>query len=84
MGLSGFDFTSWFGVIGPAGMNPAIVNALNTDINRILSTPEMTKVFLDQGADLLPGTPEQYRNTILGTLDKTEKVLKATGLKLAE
>ena len=82
MGLPGFDYTSWFGVVGPAGMNPAIVNALNTEINRILDTPEMTKMFLDQGTDLMTGTPEQFRGTILGTLDKTEKVLKATGLKL--
>ena len=81
MGLPGFDYTSWFGVVGPAGMNPAIVNALNAEINRILGTPELIRMFLDQGTDLMTGTTEQFRDTILSTLDKTEKVLKATGLK---
>jgi tripartite-type tricarboxylate transporter receptor subunit TctC len=84
MGLPEMDYTSWFGVVGPAGMNPAIVNALNSEINRILATPELVKMFLDQGTDLMTGSTEQFRGTILGTLDKTEKVLKATGLKLEQ
>lgn len=84
MGLPEMDYTSWFGVVGPAGMNPAIVNALNTEINRILGAPEMVKSFLNQGTDLQTGTPEQFRATIMGTLNKTEAVLKATGLKLSD
>jgi len=81
MGLPEMDYTSWFGVVGPSGMNPAIVNALNTEINRILATPELVKMFLAQGTDLMTGTPEQFRSTINGTLDKTDGVLKATGIK---
>ena len=82
-GLPGFDYSNWFGLIGPVGMNPAIVNVLNADINRIINTPEVTKIFVDQGSDVHTGTPEQFRLTIVDFLDMTEKLIKEIGLKFA-
>jgi len=83
-GLTGFDYTGWFGVVAPANTPPAVVNALNKSITDILRMPEVKAAMLKSGADQMIGTPEQFRKTILGSLDRTTEVLKATGLDLRE
>jgi tripartite-type tricarboxylate transporter receptor subunit TctC len=82
MGLPGFDYTSWFGIVGPAGIPPAIVNALNAEVGRVVGTPEVVQLFLRDGTDTFSSTPEQFREMANGGLDKVEKILKATGIKL--
>lgn len=82
MGLPGFDYTSYFGAIGPAGIPTPIVNALNQEINRIINTPETIKMLVAEGSEPKTGTPEQFRDVIASTLDKSEKVIKAAGIKL--
>lgn len=82
MGLPGFDYTTYFGIIGPSGIPQPIVNALNQEINRIINTPETIKMLIAEGSEPMTGTPEQFRDVIAGTLDKSEKVIKAAGIKL--
>ena len=82
MGLPGFDYTSYFGLIGRLGIPREVTGALNAEINRVLATAEMRKIMSDQGNDIETGTPEQFQSAIIGLLDKTEKVLRTTGIKL--
>ena len=83
-GLSGYDYSGWFGIVGPPNMPQPLVNALNQGITRVINMPEVQAALLKNGADPMTGTPEQFRTTILNGLDKTDTVLKATGLKLTE
>ena len=83
-GLPGYDYSGWFGIVGPPNMPQPIVTALNQSITKVINMPEVQAALLKNGADPMTGTPEQFRATILSGLDKTATVLKATGLKLSE
>ena len=59
-GLPGFEASSWFGLLAPAGTPPAIVAKLNGEIAKWLATPEAKEKLLAQGAIAAGGTPEDF------------------------
>jgi tripartite-type tricarboxylate transporter receptor subunit TctC len=81
-GLPGYEASSWFGVVAPAGTPREIVTRLNTEINRALNLPDMRERFAQQGAIPGPGTPEDFGNLIRSEIAKWAKVVKASGAKV--
>ena len=59
-GLPGFEASSWFGVLAPAGTPPDIVAKLNGDVAKWLATPEAKEKMLAQGAIAVGGSPEDF------------------------
>jgi len=59
-GIPGFDSSSWWGIVGPAGMPAAIVNTLSTEIGRMLSSPELRTLLEREGAEADIMTPQQF------------------------
>src|SRR4029077_18269640 len=43
-GIAGFDLTSWWGIVGPARLPANVVNALNTEIGKMLTSPELRTI----------------------------------------
>ncbi len=81
-GLPGFEASSWFGVLAPAGTPAPIVAKLNGEINKWIQTPEAREKLLSQGAEAAGGTPEQFVAHIKSETDKWAKVVKASGAKV--
>ena len=81
-GLPGFEATSWFGVLAPAGTPPEIITRLNTEIDKWLQTPEAKEKLLAQGAAAAGGSPEDFAIYIRSETDKWAKVIKASGAKV--
>jgi tripartite-type tricarboxylate transporter receptor subunit TctC len=81
-GLPGFEATSWFGVLAPAGTPPAIIAKLNAEIDKWLQSPEAKEKLLGQGAAAAGGTPEQFGAYIRAETDKWAKVIKTSGAKI--
>jgi len=81
-GLPGFEASSWFGVLGPAGTPPAVVAKLNGEVNKWLQTPQAREQLLAQGAQAAGGSPEQFAAFIRAETDKWAKVVKASGAKI--
>ena len=79
-GLPGFDVTSWFGIAAPAKTPRAIVEQLNSAIVRAVNAPDLRARFLDQGAEPVGNTPEQYTAFIEREIAKWAKVIKAAGI----
>ena len=80
-GLPGFDVTSWFGIAAPVKTPRAIVDQLNSAIVRSVNTPDLRARFLDQGAEPVGNTQEQYTVFIEREIAKWAKVIKAVGIK---
>jgi tripartite-type tricarboxylate transporter receptor subunit TctC len=59
-GLAGFDLQSWWGIVGPAGMPADIVNALNSEIGKMLTSPELGTFLSSEGAEAETMTPQQF------------------------
>ena len=80
-GLPGFDSGSWFGLFAPAGTPQVIIARLNTEVVKILNTPEVRERMLQQGAEPAPGTPAQFTQLIRDDTVRWAKVIKASGAK---
>lgn len=80
-GVPGYEVAGWYGVIGPAGIPPAVVSRLNREINAILQVPEMREQLSKQGADPRTSTPEEFAATMAKDLKKWQKVVAAAGIK---
>ena len=59
-GVPGYDMSTWYGLIGPAGMPPAIITQLNHELNAILQDPVIRQKLVAQGVDPVTGSPEEF------------------------
>ena len=59
-GLPDFEVGNWAGLLGPAGMDPAVVRKLHDEIISILKTQDMQDRIKTLGFDVIAGSPEQF------------------------
>ena len=81
-GLPGFDVAAWWGVVGPTGMPPAIVEKLNAAVNEFLRTDEARKRFGFLGFRTLGGPPGQLAQRMTDDHTLWAKVIKDANIKL--
>jgi tripartite-type tricarboxylate transporter receptor subunit TctC len=81
-GLSGFDISPWFGLLGPAGMPEAVVKKINADVNAIVHEKDVQAKFAAEGAEPYTTTPEQFGHVLQDDIVKWAKVVKASGARI--
>ncbi|MCE2949156.1 MAG: Bug family tripartite tricarboxylate transporter substrate binding protein [bacterium] len=79
-GVPGFDVNNWYGMAAPAGTPPAIIARLNRDIVAVLKSADVAQVFLKQGLEPAPTTPEAFGKFIRSEFEKWGRVLKAANV----
>ena len=77
--LKGFEATSWFGLLAPAGTPPAIVNRLQQECAKALSSPDIKEKLLAQGAIPSGNTPQEFAALIDAEIKKWAVVVKVSG-----
>ena len=80
--VAGFEYTAWVGLMGPAGMPPAVVQRLNTEVSRILNLPEVRSQLASTGFEAAPNTPEEFANLIKADIVKLGRIVAASGARL--
>jgi tripartite-type tricarboxylate transporter receptor subunit TctC len=81
-GLPGYDATSWYGILGPAGMSRDVVTKLNADLAKIMASPDIKERFATLGIEPLTGTPEEFTAYIRQQVVKWNEVAKAAKVEL--
>ena len=81
-GYKGFDATTWFGLLAPAGTPKDVIAKLNAEFNKALQQPDLRKKLGDEGADPAGGTPEAFAALIRDEIPRWGKVVKESGAKI--
>jgi tripartite-type tricarboxylate transporter receptor subunit TctC len=81
-GVPGFEVTSWYGVLTPAGTPRNAVGLLSAAISKALASPDMQQRFADLGATAVGSTPAEFAAFIQRERTKWEKAVKESGAKV--
>jgi len=73
-GLPGFEMTTWFGLLAPAGTPADVVALLNRNLAEILADPDVKRQFLEVGAEAAGNTPGQFKAYLAEQLQKWKAV----------
>ncbi|MFS2204811.1 Bug family tripartite tricarboxylate transporter substrate binding protein [Variovorax sp. Varisp36] len=81
-GLKGFDIGTWFGVLAPAATPKEIVARLNTEMVKIIRSPDFAQRMQAIGAEPLGGTQEEMARQIREETAKFGKLVKEGGVAI--
>jgi tripartite-type tricarboxylate transporter receptor subunit TctC len=59
-GFPGFDATSWYALVAPAGTPPAVIERLHAEIVRVLAEPDVREKIAGLGAEPVGNSPEEF------------------------
>ena len=80
-GVPGYDVSVWFGVLTVAGTPREIVQRLNGEMVKILSSREVKERFARMGVEVVAGTPEQFSQFLKSEVARWAKVVQDAGIK---
>jgi tripartite-type tricarboxylate transporter receptor subunit TctC len=80
-GYDNFEISVWYGILAPAATPRDIITRLNSELNKVVSAPDMKEKMAANGVDPLGGTPEQFRDYIRSESVRFGKVIKEAGIK---
>ena len=81
-GVPGFETSTWYGLLAPAGTPRVIVDRLNGEVVRILKLPDVRERLAAEAYELPADTPDQFAGIIKSELTRWAKVVKDTGARV--
>ncbi len=76
-GYPGYDFSSWFGILAPAGTPKPVIDRLQAEIVKALKDPGVLERLGDY--EIFGSTPEEFGAFIKSQIEKTAKIIKDSG-----
>jgi tripartite-type tricarboxylate transporter receptor subunit TctC len=80
-GVPKFDYTLWIGLWGPPGMPADVVDKINKDVNRALTSPDLGDRLVKLGTLPMNMSSAEFTQFIRAEVEDTARVLKAAGIK---
>jgi tripartite-type tricarboxylate transporter receptor subunit TctC len=81
-GLAGYEFDSWLGLLGPAGMPKATVEQINGALGELLRDPAILDRLARQGVEPRALSPEAFHKLLEGDFVRMERIVKAAGARI--
>jgi tripartite-type tricarboxylate transporter receptor subunit TctC len=79
-GLPGWQASSWFGVVAPAGTPPAIIKRLHVEIATAVRLPAMQRFTSESGARMVGNTPEEFARLIVDERGKWGEIVRSANI----
>lgn len=79
--LPGYEFYTWYGLWGPAGLPREILGKLNGEVNKALAS-DLREKLLAQGYELGPGSPEDFARFQREDMARSGKIISEAGIKV--
>ena len=80
-GVKGVEVVVWYGVLAPAATPKEIVNTLAANIRKAAFAPDTKQKLVDQGAEPVGSTPDEFAKLLREEVVKWAEVVKASGAK---
>ena len=81
-GFKGFDAQQWYGVVGPAGMPPAVVRQLNESLASVLRAPDLREKLSVEAIEPMAMSPEQFADFIKTDIARWTRLAKDRKIEL--
>ena len=81
-GFPGYEASSWYGILAPAGTPRDIVTKLNAELSKALAQPEVRNSLLADGAEPVGGTPENFAAYIRSEKERMGKLIRDAKIRL--
>lgn len=81
-GYPGFEADQWYGIVAPAGLPAPLVQLYNTEINKALLSPEVSRTLNNEGAVPTPTTPQALAQLIAAEIPRWAQVIRRGNVKL--
>ena len=79
--VPGFDYNLWVGMFGPASMPAELVERINKDVQKALTSAEIKERFATLGAEAMPMTTAQFKKFVADDMEASAKIVKAANIK---
>lgn len=80
-GVPGYESTIWLGMMAPAGTPKPVIDKLNSEINALMSKPDLIAAWDKQGAVPMKMTPKEFDDFLRKDIEKWAKVVKTANIK---
>jgi tripartite-type tricarboxylate transporter receptor subunit TctC len=80
-GVKGYEASTWYGLLAPAGTPQPVITRLHDEVVRALKTPDMREKFASQGFEPAGTTPAEFAAYIKSEIAKWGKVIRDAGIK---
>jgi len=80
-GVRGYEATIWLGIMAPAGTPKPVVDRLNSEITKIVSRPDVSRTWQEQGAVPMSMSAGEFERYLNADIAKWAKVVKLSGAK---
>lgn len=80
-GVAGYEAVQWYGVLAPANTPRDIITKLHAGTVRALQNPDVRQRLLNDGAEPVGSSPEEFSAYLRSETEKWAKVIKAAGIK---
>jgi tripartite-type tricarboxylate transporter receptor subunit TctC len=80
LGMKAVDSQSYFGAVAPATVPRDVINILSSAMRAALQMPDVQRLLMERGYDIVGSTPEQYAANIRSEMAKWENVIKAANM----
>jgi len=81
-GLPGYEASSWYGILAPAGTPRAVVDRLNAELTKALDQPEVRASLIAEGAEPAGGSPEVFAQHIRSEMERLGKLIRDANIRL--
>jgi tripartite-type tricarboxylate transporter receptor subunit TctC len=75
-GFAGFEASVWYGVVGPAGLPPAVVARVHAEVQKALAAPEVRERLASAGGEVLPGPVERFASLLASERARYDKLIR--------
>ncbi len=81
-GMPGFTAATWFGLFGPASMQPALIEKIYLDVSKIVAEPLMTKRLLEMGGVINNSSPQAFKAVIDTEVKNWSEAVRLSGARV--